>query len=206
VVRTRNDPYPNRCWRSTASTGIKIGKTTNLNQDVVSNYVLHTLPDSTELLYYKYSILVRQYGMTRAEYDYWDLLKKNTESIGTLFDPLPSQLTGNVHCLSNIDELALGFVGVHSVTEKRIFIRRTQLPRDWPLSSGYEDCLTPIEVRNEPPAPSWGDFLENTFSSYSIIPVKEIIEGGSVTGYIVATPDCLDCRRRGTDVRPSFWQ
>jgi len=204
AVRPRTVAFPNRCWRSTTSSAIKIGKTTNLGQDVVANYVLHTMPNTAEQLYYKYSILVRQHGLTRAEYDYWDLLKKNTESIGTLFDPLPSQLTGNVRCLSNTDELVLGFVSAHSVTEKRIFISRSQLPR-WPLSNGYEGCqqLDSLIIDPAIPLPS---FLETYFGSQQVIPVNEITSGSSLRGYTASTVDCLDCRRRGTDVRPSFWQ
>jgi hypothetical protein len=205
TVHPRDEPYPDRCWRSQLSTSINIGKTTNLSQDVLANHILRKLPNTTELLYRKYSILVKQHGMTRAEYDYWDLLRKNTESIGTLFDPLPSQLTGNVHCLDDAEELALGFVGVHSITEKRIFISRSQLPRNWPLSSGYAECLHPDSIINDPPI-AFPDFLRNHFGPNYKVPVQEITEKGSLIGYTASTVDCLDCRRRGTSVRPSFWQ
>ncbi|MEJ7664694.1 MAG: DUF4249 family protein [Hymenobacter sp.] len=56
-------------------------------------------PPSSKL-YYLYSILVRQYALTPEEFAYWDKLRKNTENLGTLFDPLPSQLSGNVHRLT----------------------------------------------------------------------------------------------------------
>jgi hypothetical protein len=194
--------YPSRCWRDSRSTTINLSKTNNLSQDLVSDYVLRKLPSSTELLYYKYSILVKQYAQTREEYQYWDLLRKNTESIGTLFDPLPSQLTGNVRCLNDEAELALGFVGAHSVEEKRIFITRNQMPSTWPLTTGYEHCVPPDTIKAETVRGDWG----SVFDSYYILPLNAVYKRGSLWGYTVATVDCVDCRKRGTDVRPSFWQ
>ncbi|GAA4350988.1 hypothetical protein GCM10023185_09280 [Hymenobacter saemangeumensis] len=189
-IRTR---YPQRCWRNASSTAITQAKTTNLSQDVVSNFLLLTLPPNAERLRYKYSILVRQYAQTREEYAYWDLLKKNTENIGTLFDPLPSQLTGNIRCLSNPEEPVLGFIGAHSVEEKRIFIDRLRLPFPWRMLSGYEDCYPPDTVK----APQ---------SVYNVLEAGLIPVFLSSAGYVVSTVDCVDCRRRGTATRPAFWQ
>ena len=48
---------------------------------------------------------MKQRTQSKAEYDYLTLLKKNTEDIGSIFGPLPVQLTGNVHASGNADEL-----------------------------------------------------------------------------------------------------
>ena len=195
-------PYPLVCWQSAKSTAILLTNTIRLQQDVVSYFPLRSLPNTTDRLRYKYSILVRQHALTEAEYAYWELLKKNTESIGTLFDPLPAQLTGNVHCLNDDSELAFGYVGAHSVQEKRLFISRSELPSWWPLRTGYEDCIPPDMVDNNPIQ------LAATFKNNVLLPVRPVYDPatGAIIGYTYSVLECVDCRKRGTAVRPSFWQ
>ena len=204
-------PYPTICWGNASSTLIQIDKTTGLSQDVVANFPLRRLANTSDRLYRRYSILVQQFALTKEEYAYWALLRKNTESIGSLFDPQPAQLTGNVHCLTRPTELALGFVGAHSVTEKRIFIARQELPADFPSVSGYERCIPPDSVFlyravSGPPV-SPADILESAFSGpNALIPIDPIY-GHMIPpiGYTAKDKDCVDCRTRGTSVKPSYW-
>ncbi|WBO84381.1 DUF4249 domain-containing protein [Hymenobacter yonginensis] len=192
-------PYPELCWASQLSTPIRLSKTTALTQDVVADYPLISISTTSQRLLRKYSILVKQYAQTPQEYQYWEQLQKNTENIGTLFDPLPSQLTGNVKCLNDGQELALGYVGAHGISEQRLFIDRDQLPRAWRPLTGYEDCIPPDTV--ELPA------IHNVFGGNKVVPVRAVYTtGGALRGYTSATKDCVDCRLRGTSVRPSFWQ
>jgi Domain of unknown function (DUF4249) len=187
-----------RCWASRPSTAIRQFSTTRLSDDVVARYPLLTLSPETAELRIKYSILVRQYAQTAEEYAYWELLRKNTESIGGLFDPLPAQLTGNVRCLSSPETPALGYVGAYSVAEKRLFVERGQLPRLWPTrNTGYTDCrLDTIPLVDAVP----------TFSLGTPMPVAPVSFNGVIIGYSGAAVPCVDCRLRGTNVRPSFWQ
>ncbi|MDF7814469.1 DUF4249 domain-containing protein [Hymenobacter sp. YC55] len=200
-------PYPVICWGIAKSTDIKISSTTRLSQDVVSNFLLRSFPTTASQFNTAYSILVRQHAQTADEYMYWELLKKNTENIGTLFDPLPAQLTGNVHCLNDDTELALGFVGVHSVAEKRIFIRRTELPRTWFVRTGYENCLPPdtVFLFKPAPPPPIAQTLQTYFNTPNYLPIQPYFENGTITGYLAKSRDCIDCRTRGTAVKPSFW-
>lgn len=192
-------PYPRVCWLHAQSSAIRLAKTTSLSADVVSEAPLLSLSTSSSRLYSKYSVSVKQYALTREEYDYWELLRKNTENIGTLFDPLPSQLTGNVHCLNDPAKLALGFVGVHSQTEKRLFIRRDELPGTWPIISTYESCLPPDTVRLFE--------LEKRFGPKLLYPIYGLYsDAGSLYAYTASKIECIDCRKRGSAVRPSFWQ
>ncbi len=201
-------PYPTLCWGNAPSTAVRIAKTTALSQDVVSDFQLRSFPRTSELLYSKYSMLVRQYALTKEEYGYWELLRKNTESIGTLFDPQPAQLTGNVRCLSNPDDVALGYVGAHSVTEKRIFISRLQLPPTWNPLTGYESCLPPdtIFINRPQPPPIPAQVLAAAFNpATGVLPIDPVYDSFGLIGYTAKVRDCIDCRTRGTSVKPSFW-
>jgi hypothetical protein len=191
VMRPITTPFPRICWGNEISTKIRLVKTTGLTQDAVSDHVLVSLPTTTDRLWRRYSILVKQYAQTSEEYQYWDMLKKNTEDIGTLFDPLPTQLTGNVHCLSNRSEIALGYVGAYSEERRRIFITRNQLPFDWKISNGYESCIPDTVLSKR---------VQAVFGYPGNVPIYDV-----PGGFLGTTKDCVDCRTRGTDVRPSFW-
>ncbi|SNC61610.1 protein of unknown function [Hymenobacter gelipurpurascens] len=201
----KDDIY--HCWRSENSTAIRVSNTVSLNQNIISQFPLSLLPPNSQKLRYKYSILVRQYALTPEEFAYWDLLRKNTETLGTLFDPLPSQLTGNVQNVTDSQDLALGFVGVHSETSQRIFIERGQLPRVWRPLTGYEDCTRIDTLTRGTPGFGLPGKPVAFFNTPLYTPINEIYKGtGVFFGYTYSTTDCVDCRKRGTSVRPSYWQ
>jgi hypothetical protein len=190
------------CWRTEASTSISLSNTARLSQDVVSKFPLVLHPGNSYHFRFKYSILVQQYAQTAEEYTYWEKLRKNTESLGTLFDPLPTQLTGNVHCLTDASELVVGYVGASSMTEKRLFIDHTEFPATANFLTGYEnECEVhdTIPSKHNPVSFAVGFTRE-------YMPLNEILNSlGMPTSYTRSTTLCADCRLRGTNVKPSFW-
>ncbi|MGV3541125.1 MAG: DUF4249 domain-containing protein [Rufibacter sp.] len=134
--KPENDIY--LCWRNAKSTNTLITSTVTLGEDVVSKFPIVTLPSTSDKILRKYSILVRQYAISKEAYQYYETLKKNTENIGSLFDPLPTQLTGNIKNINDAGEPVIGFITVSSVDEKRIFIKRDDLPGRWkPIHPEY---------------------------------------------------------------------
>ena len=197
-------PFPSKCWGTAVSTTVLLGNTTTLSQDVVTDRLLRVLPATSERLYNGYSILVQQQALTKDEFDYWELLRKNTESLGSLFDPQPARLTGNVRCLNAPAELALGFVGAHSVVEKRLFVARNQLPRSWVPRTGYEACVPPDTVVL--PLRNVLNVLNSYFSQINYLPIEPAFDNkGNLRGYTAKSRDCIDCRTRGLAVKPSYW-
>ncbi|SFQ27635.1 DUF4249 domain-containing protein [Hymenobacter arizonensis] len=209
MMRSIAVPYPLLCWSNARSTTVLIDKTTALTRDVVANFRVRQLLTTSNLLNTRYSVLVQQHALTKEEYAYWELLRRNTESIGSLFDPQPAQLTGNVRSLTSETDLALGYVGAHSLTEKRIFISRRELPRTWPVQTGYESCIPPDSVfidRPNPPPPNPARILQDAFTNKDYLPIEGINNRISILiGYTAQSRDCIDCRTRGTTVKPSFW-
>ena len=204
-------PYPTLCWGKAHSTATQLDKTTALSQDVVSDFRVRQLPPTSERLFSRYSIVVQQHALTKEEYAYWELLRKNTESIGSLFDPQPVQLTGNVHCMSNPSDLAIGYIGAHSLAEKRIFVRRPELPSNWNVPTGYESCVPPDTVflyPKVPKPPTPAEVLQSTFGVAGglyvpITPQYNLYN--IIIGYTSKNADCIDCRTRGSSVKPSYW-
>jgi hypothetical protein len=186
-----------RCWASTVSRNIVLGTSAQLNEDVIYQYPLILLPPTSEKHRIRYSVLVKQYALTREGYDYWQNLKRNTENLGTLFDPQPSQVSGNIRSVNNPEEPVFGFFSAYSMQEKRLFIGRNQLP-PWQRVTGYESCLIDT-IKNEP--------LNQNFLSKAVFPViaEHIGMTGQLEGYLTSERFCLDCRTRGVNKQPTFW-
>ncbi len=186
IINRTEDIY--QCWGSNTSTNIITASTARLSQDVVSQAPLTFIPASSVKLGIKYSMLVRQIALTQAGYDYYDQLAKITQNIGSIFDPQPSQLTGNIHSATNASDLALGFFRVGTVETRRIFIKRAQLPV-WRVNTGYDGCVV------------------DTLTLDKIISGQPaIISAYDEHQYLTTSFSCVDCRLRGTNKRPPFWE
>ena len=184
--------YNNRCWKYANSNTINIGSSAKLQADVISEAPVQFIPFGSEKLSVRYSILLKQQALTKAAYEYLNLMKKNTESIGSIFDPQPSELKGNIKCVSNPDEGVIGYLTSSNITEKRLFI--TAQETNWKFS---EYC--PVEiVRNHP------DSLRLWLPGYLPFDAEELF--GSIVTYSLAPASCVDCTKRGGDLnKPSYW-
>jgi hypothetical protein len=186
-----NDTTIRKCWRSQSSTNILIASTAKLSQDIVSQEPLVTIPVTSEKINVKYSILVRQFALTTDEYNYWETLKNSTEQTGTLFDQQPTQITGNIHCLTNPREPVIGYIGTGAVAETRVFITTDQVS-PWFFTSGCKSLTISM------------DSIPYYYFMFNLIPVSSTLPPGS---YIIVADSCVDCRIGGrSNVKPSFWQ
>lgn len=177
------------CWGSENSSAIITTTTNRLSQDVVSQFPITHIPSTSLKLQTKYSILIRQFALSQDGYNYYDQLAKITQSIGSIFDPQPSQITGNIHSLVNDGDIVLGFFRVGTVESKRIFIRKSQLPA-WYTNSGLGSCV--VDTMGT------GDVLKEQPGIISLLVPGQ---------YLTTSEPCLDCRLRGgVNKRPSFWE
>lgn len=60
---------------------------------------------------------VRQYSLTQAAYQYWTLFEQQCTRSGTIFDPQPASIEGNVRAVDDTTKLALGFFGASGVSQ-----------------------------------------------------------------------------------------
>jgi hypothetical protein len=183
-----------KCWRSANSTNILLGSTAKLASGIIYKQPFLFIPSGDRRLSELYSIYVRQYALTKEGYEFLEKMKKNTEENGSIFDPQPSQLKGNIRCVTNPDEPVIGYISISTVTEKRIFISKSQVP----LWNFRTDCLE-VEVRNNP------DSI-NLARASGLVPTN-ILEtfGLSILYYGASVSDCVDCTLSGTNVKPPFW-
>ncbi len=206
VVGRRADQYVYSCFAGDVSTSIVLGSSAKLAQDVIYQNPIAFVASTSEKIETKYSILLRQYALTSDAFIFWTNLKKNTEQLGSIFDAQPSQISGNIHNLSNPAEPVIGYISACTVQSKRVFIDNTQLPRTWRTTYPYdctEDSLwysNPITNVNQV-----AEFLVPVGStSLAIVPFP--LPPLTIKGYIAADAQCADCTIRGTTQAPSFWQ
>ncbi|MEI9947074.1 MAG: DUF4249 domain-containing protein [Chitinophagaceae bacterium] len=191
IVRRRNFPGEDVsvCWRYDTSSTIFLANSTRLLEDVISKKSIIKIPKGNEKLAVRYSVLVKQYALEKEAYSFYELMKKNTEDLGSFFDTQPSEIRGNVHNTSDPNEYVIGYVTACAEKQKRVFIT---IP--W-------RHVLPCEVVTIPNIP---DSIYQAFGpSGSYIPLDFSNPPGEYTG---ATRICADCRLRGgSTIKPSYW-
>lgn len=70
----------------------------------------------------KQYVEVRQYSLTRSAYQYWTHFEEQRSRTGSLFDPQPASIEGNVHQQADTTVLALGYFGASAVSRQRLVI------------------------------------------------------------------------------------
>jgi len=190
------DPNINisRCWVNASSTQILLGSTERLSENRLTLAPLTYIKGNAVRVSEQYSILVRQYGVNKQAYQYFENMKKNTEKIGTIFDPQPSELKGNIICESDPSEEVIGWISAGTITQKRFFISKADKPagRAWKYDQGCDRFWsTPDSVR--------------VWSSAGYLIISQESDAQGRTGFSMSFATCVDCRTRGSNIKPSYW-
>jgi Domain of unknown function (DUF4249) len=184
-----------RCWESGSSTSILIGSSIKLASDVIYRQPIKSIPPNDIQSSVLYSILVRQYALTADAYNFLQLMQQNTESLGSIFDAQPSQLTGNIHCLTNPTEQVIGWVSAGTVQSQRIFIYRYLIRSTYFYACPIKDTLFAKGYSQ------WAD----VFGDGLYTPLYYTMTAAA-QGYLGNYTNCLVCTTYGgTNVAPSFW-
>ncbi|MCE6988363.1 DUF4249 domain-containing protein [Dyadobacter sp. CY323] len=187
VVRPENI---NRCWNKRNSGSILLGSTVKLSSDIIKDLPLALVPVNTNKLHIKYSIRVKQYGLSRDAFEYWTSLSKTTQGTGSLFDPQPSQVTGNILNTKNSKTLVFGYFSASTETSKRLTIE--------PRLGTFPRCIAPDTL---PISCKQGE--ECAYTTSSMLLMYWGLRSDSV---LVGPASCTDCRLEGgTTERPSYW-
>ncbi|MBT29942.1 MAG: hypothetical protein CMO01_09810 [Thalassobius sp.] len=202
VLRRNPEDQVYYCWQSYHNQNIKIGSTIQFAENVVSKKSLTEITPTDNLKFsIKYSINVIQSSISEDYYNFLDLLRANSEDLGSIFGPQPSLLTSNVSSV-NSDNKVIGYISANTLEEKRIFIERLDIPyRDIPaiLNTFCYDTA----VVNTP---------ENLYEQFGqlngLIPLDAIYGSSPIPySYSGAPPSCADCTTGGgVNIEPDFWE
>jgi hypothetical protein len=195
IVERPPDQAINVCWKTNASTNIIVGSNQHLKESVTSKVQVAFVPKGSIKLTVKYSLLVQQQALTPEEYNYWLNLQKSTEQLGGLFDPLPSEVTGNIKSTTSPAEKVLGYFGGGIVRELRRTVRQEQLPREVVGYNGNYCVLDTLLLEDIPNVSRATLFIGEAHNAVFLI------------GYTSSTANCIDCRvSGGTTEMPAFWE
>ncbi len=100
-----------------------------------------------------YRIFIRQYSLTQEAFNYWKAVEAQRENTGTIFDPPPSILVGNIINEDDPDEEVLGLFQVSGANDKTLQISRLDITAlEIPFPNNFSACSP---GPNDPPPPGY---------------------------------------------------
>jgi hypothetical protein len=172
------------CWHSENSSNILLGSSAKLSQDVIHQQLIF-IPNGSWQLSVLYSVNVKQYPLSKEEYEYLQKMKNNSEATGSIFDKQPSELKGNIHCITKPDEPVIGFIGIANRYEQRMWIKNSDVP-NWNYRQSCE-------------------FMEIAVDSAKYYPQFTPLGYSGPDHYTGGEGICVLCTLRGFNTKPSFW-
>ena len=146
--------FPERGWKDAIGTTILVGASTNYDGQHIQGLKLYDIYRGDERIFHRYSGLVSQRAISKAEYEYEHARRQASSEMGGLFTPLPSALPSNIHCLTSRKPV-IGFIGCTlNVAKYRFFLNSYDYSvyrpyhgdnRLWLENCTDEDCLRMVK-------------------------------------------------------------
>ena len=190
--------FPSRGWKDAIQTTVMVGSSTNYEGQHIQKLKIYDIDNSDERVFYRYSGLVHQRAISKAEYEYVLAQQQASSEMGGLFTPQPSAPLTNIRCLTSSKHV-IGFVGCSLNTnvyrffldadDFSIYYPRQEDTRLWVENPSDMYCCRLVEVE--------GMFL--------CVWQDERLSGGKLkTAW--AHEEQLDVRYKGAYIEePYFW-
>jgi hypothetical protein len=202
------------CWKSSHSDEIIIKSISEGQSGIIEQQpVLFIATDKTDRLLVEYSVLIKQYSLSKNEYEFWNNLKQINETGGDIFAKQPYSVISNIHNITNPNERILGYFQVSAVSHKRKNITFGEvailgLPfYTYPCKTWKYEPLD-FETRCLCPPKTWDDvyWYLSIASDYIFIQPEYQGSGDSILLKLEFTrPECADCELTGSRTEPDFW-
>jgi hypothetical protein len=201
------------CWNSNLSDEILIKWIRDGHSEKIKKQPIFFIPTAkSKRLLSQYTALVKQYSISKNEYDFWDNLNQVNETGNDIFARQPYTVLSNLHNLKDPNERVLGFFQVSSISTKRVNIVYDQvgylgLPfysdpcESWQLDPSFYNtqCMCP--------PPTWDMVYEKMSVLSPYIFSEPIIDkSGVLLKLVFTTPECADCELSGSHTEPDFWK
>ena len=206
TVQAHDIDHPNNywCWRSRTSPAIKIFSTAEQIEDRFVDLEFHRIARSDERLQVLYRITVHLEALSEDAYRYWNNLVNTSQGQGTIFSPTPSEMVGNIRCLSDPSVGVTGYINCARQADAVLYydnsIERFYVaPKtgDIELLDDLGETWGSMDLRQ-----IWDLLLRRNYLPYTL----QADELSLSTYYIWAPRACLDCRYSGgTRTRPADW-
>ena len=196
-------PYPEYpppiyyCWNRSESTAIVVAQTDQLENNTVYRQKVYTIGHTSDKISVLYANEVQQISLSLEAHRYWETLRKNTDEIGGIFAPQPSEQYGNIHTVpmdDKVSERVLGYISVGTVATKRLFVSEEEIDI---YNPEYQCANSSIYFDKE------ADHMYLYRNGYRVSEASYDPMLGEVIWWALAV--CVDCTTRGTKNKPSFW-
>ncbi len=177
------------CWTNRDPSNFALGSAKeHVSATIIDHTVLELEGGKDTRFTYLYSVLVKQYGIDKKAHTYFSQVKSYIEEMGGLFAPQPTDLKGNIYCLSNPEEKVIGYVFAATETSRRLFIDAKDVPEMKYIYPQSNEQLFP-------PNESMAAYNAGLGILYS-----------DPDGYYWINRRCVDCRALGgTKNKPEWW-
>lgn len=201
------------CWKTRKSDEVIIHHLNSGNPDRVERKAVYFIASSkSDRLMSEYSILLKQYSISKNEFGFWNNLKRVNESVGDIFALQPFPVIGNIRNINEPEDRILGFFQVSAVKHKRMFIPfsavvRLHLPFYHPTQCERIEA-SPAEYSTEYGPPFTFDDLYRMFcinSTYSFVEPSYNEETHMIDKLVFAKPECANCELTGFPEKPEYW-
>lgn len=134
------------CWTYNRDDGANIFADTYINGKEIKKRLVQFSPIDEQAPLSRHYVEVKQMSISQEAYLFWQQYEEQRTRTGSIFDPLPSTIIGNVVNEANDKDFALGFFGVSGVSTKRLEIEPANLEFSTEQSVGVV-APAPILVR-----------------------------------------------------------
>jgi len=198
ITPIRSSLYPDeqRCWKSNSSSIIAIGTSEHLTKDILDDFPLYYISADNNRLRIKYSTEIYQYSLSRDAYSYWKNLQDINQNTGSLFDPTPAMVTGNMYNLNEEGSPVLGIFQASGVNTERIFIDRSEIPKSLDIPNGYASCNFYTT----------SDTTEMAYYDSHYYPFVDSYYDRQILYHIYSNSEmCFRCTFSGSNEKPEYW-
>tara|TARA_A100000171_G_scaffold52049_1_gene68748 strand:- start:2549 stop:3739 length:1191 start_codon:yes stop_codon:yes gene_type:complete len=190
------------CYRTEVSRDIPLAATSDLTQNTLERFQVNFLPVTSYKIGYRYSVLVRQLVQTEQAYNYFKVINSFSSDTNLFSQVQAGFIAGNIQAMQSEEEKVVGYFGVSSVAEERIFFNFRDFFPTEPFPPYIVDCelRAPEAILEDRCGP-----LVTNIDSYSYVR-PHLGEFPLSTGpYIVALRACGYCTVVGSNEVPEFW-
>ncbi len=125
------------CWVPTDYPQVILYSDASINGNFIKKVPVFLSPIRTVGNHF---IEVTQYSLSKDAYTFWSLYEEQRQRVGTIFDPQPAPIEGNLVNGSDGTDIALGYFNVSAISKKKLTIPIDQNVRGNAALIGQGDC------------------------------------------------------------------
>ena len=110
------------CWNRQSSIEPCLASADGLAENRIEQNNFLSMSRSDNRISYLYSIMINVRGLSAPARAYLENMRSNANGTGDLFSPTPSEMRGNISCVTDPQEQVVGYVSVCKRSSHRIFV------------------------------------------------------------------------------------